>query len=199
MKNIIVYIVVLIMMMPSMSLLAEVDLKTSDLFNTKATPFKNSPFVGGNPKNIERNLFTPKQIKVQKINQYKTDLNHNNYNNKTILNTNTPISVTRKTNITTNQTEIRKYNSVSQIAKATQATNVTYSMPTNSGIRMNTQNEAFSEESTDETTSSTNNNPYEGSGAPPEFAPIGNAVLPLLLFVGIYLIKLRNKKSSVKI
>ena len=73
-------------------------------------------------------------------------------------------------------------------------------MPTNSGIRMNTQTEAFSEEGTDETTSSTNNNPYEGSGAPSEFgAPIGDSILPLLVFIGIYLIKLKNKKSSVKI
>ena len=185
------------MMMPSMSLLAEVDLKTSDLFNTKATPFKNSPFVGGNPKNIERNLFTPKQIKVQKISQYKTDLNHNNYrNNRGILNTSTEANRAINASGAISGADIRQYNKVSQIA---QATNATYSMPTNSGIRMNTQTEAFSEESTDETTSSTNNNPYEGSGAPPEFAPIGNAVLPLLLFVGIYLIKLKNKKSSVKI
>ena len=197
MKNIIVYIVVLVMMMPSMSLLAEVDLKTSDLFNTKATPFKNSPFVGGNPKNIERNLFTPKQIKVQKISQYKTDLNHNNYrNNRGILNTSTEANRAINASGAISGADIRQYNKVSQIA---QATNATYNMPTNSGIRMNTQTEAFSEEGTNETTSSTNNNPYEGSGAPPEFAPIGNAVLPLLLFVGIYLIKLKNKKSSVKI
>lgn len=196
MKNIIVYIVVLVMMMPSMSLLAEVDLKTSDLFNTKATPFKNSPFVGGNPKNIERNLFTPKQIKVQKINKYKPELNNNYRNNRGILNTSTEANRAINASGAISGADIRQYNKVSQIA---QATNATYSMPTNSGIRMNTQTEAFSEEVTDETTSSTNNNPYEGSGAPPEFAPIGNAVLPLLLFVGIYLIKLRNKKSSVKI
>ena len=196
MKNIIVYIVVLVMMMPSVSLLAEVDLKTSDLFNTKATPFKNSPFVGGNPKNIERNLFTPKQIKVQKINKYKPELNNNYRNNRGILNTSTEANRAINASGAISGADIRQYNKVSQIA---QATNATYNMPTNSGIRMNTQTEAFSEEGTDETTSSTNNNPYEGSGAPPEFAPIGNAVLPLLLFVGIYLIKLRNKKSSVKI
>ena len=196
MKNIIVYIVVLVMMMPSVSLLAEVDLKTSDLFNTKATPFKNSPFVGGNPKNIERNLFTPKQIKVQKINKYKPELNNNYRNNRGILNTSTEANRAINASGAISGADIRQYNKVSQIA---QATNATYNMPTNSGIRMNTQTEVFSEEGTDETTSSTNNNPYEGSGAPPEFAPIGNAVLPLLLFVGIYLIKLRNKKSSVKI
>ena len=197
MKNIIVYIVVLVMMMPSVSLLAEVDLKTNDLFNTKATPFKNSPFVGGNPKNIERNLFTPKQIKVQKINQYKTDLNHNNYrNNRGILNTSTEANRAINASGAISGADIRQYNKVSQIA---QATNATYNMPTNSGIRMNTQTEAFSEEGTDETTPSKDNN-YTGSGAPSEFgAPIGDSILPLLVFIGIYLIKLKNKKSSVKI
>ncbi len=194
MKKIIVYIVALIMMMPSVSLLAEVDIKTSGLFDTKAIPFNNNPFAGGNPKNIERNLFTRKPIKIQNINRRSTDFEHNKYqNNKAILNINTTTRTSQNVGGAISGTEYRNYNKASQIA---QATNATYSMPTNSGITMTAQTEAFSDETV--TVPSENNN-YEGSGAPPEIAPLGDVLLPLLFFIGIYLITLRNRKSSVKI
>ena len=65
------------MMMPYLNLSAEIKLRTNDPFNNDDTPFKNSPFAGGNPNEIERNLFAPKRVKVQNKNHYNVDFNHN--------------------------------------------------------------------------------------------------------------------------
>lgn len=191
MKNILVYITILIMMMPGVKLSADITLRTNDPFATKA-PAENNPFAGGTPKDIERNLFTPKQIQVR--NQYRvTNINQNKNRRVSYLND----SDVARSNSTTslggggNTTLTRRYNvpysgNVSHTA-------VGYSMPTT--IKANVT-KAFAE-GDGTTTPPTMDNYYSGSGAPSEYAPVGDAILPLLLLAMIYVVAMRKKRECM--
>ena len=179
------------MMMPGVKLSADITLRTNDPFATKA-PAENNPFAGGTPKDIERNLFTPKQIQVR--NQYRvTNINQNKNRRVSYLNDS---DVARSNGATSiggggNTTLYRKYNvpysgNVSHTA-------VGYSMPTT--IKVNVT-EAFAE-GDGTTTPPTMDNYYNGAGAPSEYAPVGDAVLPLLLLAMIYVVAMRKKRECM--
>lgn len=179
------------MMMPGVKLSADITLRTNDPFATKA-PAENNPFAGGTPKDIERNLFTPKQIQVR--NQYRvTNINQNKNRRVSYLND----SDVARSNSTTslggggNTTLTRRYNvpysgNVSHTA-------VGYSMPTT--IKANVT-KAFAE-GDGTTTPPTMDNYYSGSGAPSEYAPVGDAILPLLLLAMIYVVAMRKKRECM--
>ena len=188
------------MMMPSVKLSADITLRTNDPFATKGIPFgndpfaaknepSNNPFVGGTPKNIERNLFTPKNIRVH--HRYKFD--SNNQGRKTsYLNHEVVVSGGGSNSLAggNTATAYRRYNVP---YNGNNITAVTYSMP----VTMKTSvTEAFSEEETNTTLPSMDNN-YEGAGAPSTYAPIGDAVLPLLLLATVYVVAMRRKKDSI--
>ena len=189
MKNILVYITILIMMMPGMKLSADITLRTNDPFATKA-PAENNPFAGGTPKDIERNLFTPKQIQVR--NQYRvTNINQNKNRSVSYLNDS---DVARSNGATSlggggNTTLTRRYN-VPYSGNVSVAA-VGYSMPTT--IKVNVT-KAFTD---DEGTPPSMENYYSGSGAPSEYAPVGDAVLPLLLLAMMYVVVMRRKRESM--
>ena len=198
MKNIIVYIAIFVMMMPCLNLSAEINLKTNDLFEKNSTPFKNNPFAGGNPNEIERNLFTPKRIQIKNKNRYEVDFNHNNYrnenvsylNNETMHNTNVANSprMTISTNGTTN--EFRRYNV--PLNNSEENAVVAYNMPTTIETNSETGGDLNNNENT--TTPSQENN-YSGAGSPTTYGPIGDAILPLLLLALAYIeIKRRMKQ-----
>ena len=191
MKNILVYITILIMMMPGVTLSADITLRTNDPFAMKA-PAENNPFAGGTPKDIERNLFTPKQIQVR--NQYRvTNINQNKNRRVSYLNDS---DVARSNGATSlggggNTTLTRRYN-VPYNGNVSVAT-MEYSMPTT--IKVNVP-EAFTEEE-GTTTTPPWNDIYNGSGAPSEYAPVGDAVLPLLLLAMMYVVVMRRKRESM--
>ena len=191
MKNIIVYILAFIMMMPGISLSAEINIKTGDLFGKNSSPFPNSPFVGGTPKNIERNLFTPKRIRIQNGNQY--DFNHNNrQSNKAIYNPNSTnaADAAMSGGATGGGTTLRRYNTPWNSGEANVV--ATYNMTSTINMASET-GEPSSEEGT--TTPPWNNN-YSGSGAPSEYnAPIGDAMWPMILFVLTYVVIKRRSKN----
>ena len=190
MKNIIVYILAFIMMMPGLSLSAEVNIKTGDLFGKNSSPFPNSPFVGGNPKSIERNLFTPKRIKIQNRNQY--DFNHNNrQNNKAIYNVNTTnVADAAMSGGATGITASRRYNT--PLNNGGENSVATYNMTSSINIISETE-ESGNNEAT--TTPPWDNN-YSGSGAPSTYnGPIGNAMWPMILFVLTYVVLKRRTKN----
>lgn len=179
------------MMMPGVKLSADITLRTNDPFAMKA-PAENNPFAGGTPKDIERNLFTPKQIQVR--NQYRvTNINQNKNRRVSYLNDS---DVARSNGATSlggggNTTLTRRYN-VPYSGNVSVAA-VGYSMPTT--IKVNVP-EAFTEEEGTTTTPPWNDN-YNGSGAPSEYAPVGDAVLPLLLLAMIYVVVMRKKRESL--
>ena len=188
MKNILVYITILIMMMPGVKLSADITLRTNDPFAMKA-PAENNPFAGGTPKDIERNLFAPKNIRVH--HKYKFDPNKQGrktsyINGDVVVNGGGSNSLAGGNNATS----YRRYN---MPYNGNNITTVTYSMP----VTMKTSvTEAFSEEGTNTTPPSINNN-YEGAGAPSEYAPVGDAVLPLLLLAMMYVVVMRRKRESM--
>jgi hypothetical protein len=198
MKNIIVYIAAFVMMMPCLNLSAEIKLRTNDPFNNDDTPFKNSPFAGGNPNEIERNLFAPKRVKVQNKNQYNVDFNHNSrrhenvsyLNREAIHNTsnaNMP-HVTISANGANN--EFQRHNT--PLNNNEQSAIVSYNMPTTIDIDSEIGGDLGNIESSD---TQSGNNPYAGSGAPSTYGPIGDVVWPLLLLALAYIgIKRRIKQ-----
>ncbi len=191
MKNILVYITILIMMMPGVKLSADITLRTNDPFATKA-PAESNPFAGGTPKDIERNLFTPKQIK----NSYRrVGLDNNRPQNKGVSYINGG-DVARSNGATSiggggNTTLYRKYN-VPYSGNVSVAA-VGYSMPTTIKVNMP---EAFTEEEGTTTTPPTMDNYYSGSGAPSEYAPVGDAILPLLLLAMMYVVVMKRKREN---
>ena len=192
MKNILVYITILIMMMPGVKLSADITLRTNDPFAMKA-PTESNPFAGGTPKDIERNLFTPKQIQVR--NQYRvTNINQNKNRRVSYLNDS---DVARSNGAATslggggNTTLTRRYN-VPYSGNVSVAA-VGYSMPTT--IKVNVT-EAFTEDEGTTTTPPWNDN-YNGAGSPSQFAPVGDAMLPLLLLAMMYVVVMRRKRESM--
>lgn len=193
MKNILVYITILIMMMPGVKLSADITLRTNDPFAMKA-PAENNPFAGGTPKDIERNLFTPKQIQVR--NQYRvTNINQNKNRRVSYLNDS---DVARSNGAATslggggNTTLTRKYNvpysgNVSHTA-------VGYSMPTT--IKVNVTKAFTDDEGAPSTPPSMGNN-YNGAGSPSQYAPVGDAILPLLLLAMMYVVVMKRKRESM--
>ena len=192
MKNIIVYILAFVMMIPGLSLSADVNIKTGDLFGKNSSPFQNSPFAGGNPKNIERNLFTPKRIRIQNGNQYNVDFNHNNrQSNKAIYNVNTTnVADAAMSGGATGGTASRRYNT--PLNNGGENSVATYNMA--SSINMISETgESGNEEVT--TTPSLDNN-YSGSGAPSTYnGPIEDTIWPIILFVLTYVAIKRKSKN----
>ena len=190
------------MMMPGVKLSADITLRTNDPFATKGMPLgndpfaaknapSNNPFVGGTPKNIERNLFAPKQIN----NTYRrVEFNHNKQQGRNVsyLNNDVVVNGGGSNSLAggNNATSYRRYNVP---YNGNNITTVTYSMPVTMKTSMT---EAFSEEETNITPPSMDNN-YEGAGAPSTYAPIGDAVLPLLLLAMVYVVAMRRKKDSI--
>ena len=198
MKNIIVYIAAIVMMMPCLNLSAEINLRTNDPFNNDDTPFKNSPFAGGNPNKIERNLFAPKHIKVQNKNHYEVDFNHNSrrhenvsYLNNEAMHNNNAANMPRMTiNANGANNEFQRYNT--PLNSNEQNVVVSYSMPTT--IDINSEiSEAFSDN--ENTTTPSDENPYAGSGAPTTYGPIGDVVWPLLLLALAYVAIKRRMRN----
>lgn len=197
MKNILVYITILIIKMPSVKLSADITLRTNNQFATKA-PAENNPFVGGTPKDIERNLFAPKPIKIQNKNSYNVDFNHNTtlqHKNVSYLNREVMLNTkgTNTSNITINtnniNNQIKRYNRPFNSNEGNVV--VTYNMPTTINIDPKI-GETFGNE--ENTTTQSSKNPYEGSGAPSTYTPIGDVVWPLLLLALAYIeIKRRIK------
>lgn len=187
MKNIIVYIAIFIMMMPGLSLSAEVNFPTNQLFERNHTPFNNNPFDGENPTRIKRNL----NVNIQ----YKFDFNHNNLHNNhnkkvSYLNSNDKTNYNTNRTFSLQNTGTRRYNT--PLNNSTEHTVITYGMAS----RMTMPKiEAFEAESNQNTTPSIDNY-YSGAGAPSTYkGPIGNVTLPfMLLLVAIYCMILRYKK-----
>jgi hypothetical protein len=189
MKNIIVYIAIFIMMMPGLSLSAEVNFPTNQLFERNHTPFNNNPFDGENPTKIKRNL----NVNIQ----YKFDFNHNNLHNNhnkkvSYLNSNDKTNYNTNRTFSLQNTEIRRYNTPLN-NNNTENITVTYGMT--STIKAPKINEVFETKASQNTTPSQDDN-YKGSGAPSTYkVPIGNATIPfMLLLVAIYCMILRYKK-----
>ena len=184
MKNIIVYIAIFIMIMPGLSLSADVYFPTNHSFGENYNPFNNNPFNGDNPTKIKRNL----NVNIQ----YKFDFNHSNHHNKRV----SYLNQNDKTNYNTNRTflpqntEIRRYNT--PLNNNTEYTAVTYGMtPTMTVSKMDG---VFETKANQKTLPKDNN--YYGSGAPSTYkVPIGNATIPfMLLLATIYYAILRYKK-----
>jgi hypothetical protein len=192
MKNILVYITILIMMMPGVKLSADITLRTNDPFATKA-PTENNPFAGGTPKDIERNLFTPKQIQVRNLYRV-TNINQNKNRRVSYLNDS---DVARSNGATSlggggNTTLTRKYN-VPYSGNVSVAA-VGYSMPTTIKVNMT---EAFTGDEGTTTTPPSMDNYYNGAGSPSQYAPVGDAILPLLLLAMMYVVVMRRKRESM--
>ena len=181
------------MMLASLNSSAEVNINTGNLFGSNNSPFPNSPFAGGTPKNIERNLFSSKQRGGQAGSQYNVDFNHNKYQrNRNIYN----ITEENSANIamsgssaSSGVSNLRKYNTplnnnaVGDVAS--------YNLTRTANINLNT--EAFSEE--ENTTPPSQDNNYTGAGAPSTYnGPIGDMMLPLILFALAYVAIKRSKK-----
>ena len=179
------------MMMPGLSLSAEINIKTGYLFGKNSSPFQNSPFAGNAPKNIERNLFSPKRIIIQNGNQY--DFNHNNrQSNKAIYNPNSTNAADAAMlgGTTGGGTTLRRYNTPlnSEEVNVVAAYNMT--------SIINMASEAGEPSSEEGTTTPPWNNNYSGSGAPSEYnAPIGDAMWPLILFALTYIVTKRRSKN----
>ena len=180
------------MMIPGLSLSAEVNIKTGDLFGKNSSPFPNSPFAGGNPKNIERNLFTPKRIRIQNGNQYNVDFNHNNrQSNKSIYDINSRnMADAAMSGGATSSTTSRRYNT--PLNNGGENSVATYNMA--SSINMISETgESGNEEVT--TTPSLDNN-YSGSGAPSTYnGPIEDTIWPIILFILTYVVLKRRTKN----
>ena len=174
------------MMMPGLSLSAEVSSQTNHLFEDNYTPFNNNPFAGENPTKIKRNLNVN--------NQYKFDFNHNNQHNKRVSylkNDKIEYNTNTTTNLSSQQTEIRRYNTPLN-NNNTENITVTYDMPSTMAFpKMG----VLATSEIQNTPPSESNN-YYGSGAPSTYkGPIGNVTLPfMLLLVAIYCMILRYKK-----
>ena len=161
--------------------------KSRDLFekNNIHTNFENHLFEDYNSlSKIERNLFKRTPIKTNQNWHYNVDYNHKvNKRNTTrisVLNSNTK---NRHTTITLNSTTNITYSKNNTTSQISQSINTAYNVPI-SNIKMNTKTEPFSETTV---VTPSQNNYYEGSGAPSTFAPIGDAVLPLLLLAIAYI------------
>ena len=201
MKNILVYITILIMMMPSMKLSADITLRTNDPFATKGMPLgnnpfavtnapSNNPFAGGTPKEIERNLFAPKQVQSQ-YRVANLDQNRGQHKSVSYLNNEVVVSShnTQSLSSGNNATVYRKYNM--PYNNSASNTIVTYNMPTTIDLEISEINDDEGDTTEPEIPS------YDGSGAPSEYAPIGDAVLPLLLLAMVYVVVMRRKKESI--
>ncbi len=178
--------------MPSLRLSAETPLRSNDPFATNNNLFNNnSPFAGGTPQNIERNLFTPKNG----YNQYKRiKLNQNKQRNNGASYLNSDVTYKSKGSIGGNAvgggTTLRRYNNTPTNYSDNNVTAV-YSM--SARLKVSEINEAFT--TTEENTITNPENPYEGAGSPSTFAPIGDVVWPLLLLALVYItIKRKTKK-----
>ena len=144
------------MMMPGLSLSAEVSSQTNHLFEDNYTPFNNNPFAGENPTKIKRNLNVN--------NQYKFDFNHNNQHNKRVSylkNDKIEYNTNTTTNLSSQQTEIRRYNTPLN-NNNTENITVTYDMPSTMAFpKMG----VLATSEIQNTPPSESNN-YYGSGAP---------------------------------
>lgn len=175
------------MMLISLNLSAEVNISPSNLFDNNYTPF-----AGGNPKNIERNLFAPKNIKIQNNKQYKFGLNNTNYqnkntsylNNKNRYNIQTTSSYSSSPGITLRRANTQYKSNEGNIG-------ATYSMT--SAVNISSNTEVFSN---DESITTPPQNPYEGSGAPSTFdGPIDDMIIPMLILIGLYLLKISPRRK----
>jgi hypothetical protein len=181
------------MMMPGVKLSADITLRTNDPFAMKA-PTESNPFAGGTPKDIERNLFAPKQIN----NTYRrVEFNHNKQQNRRVSYLNGGDDVARNSGATSlgggsNTTLTRRYNV--PYSGNVSVTAVGYSMPTT--IKANVT-EAFAEGEGTTTTPPSMDNYYNGAGSPSQYAPVGDAILPLLLLAMMYVVVMRRKRECV--
>ena len=180
------------MMMPGLSLSAEVNFPTNQLFERNHTPFNNNPFDGENPTRIKRNL----NVNIQ----YKFDFNHNNQHNNhnkkvSYLNSNDKTNYNTNRTFSLQNTEIRRYNTPlnnNNNNNNTENITVTYDMPSTMAFpKMG----VLATSEIQNTPPSESNN-YYGSGAPSTYkGPIGNVTLPfMLLLAAIYCMILRYKK-----